>query len=197
MNTIRSPTWTLTGADGRPYQSDVPGVLGGHRGGKRYGRLGCRASLQAIARGGRLSLATVLTLSSCAPVSAQSPPSAQSLPQALYEVTTETGMPNLEENLRYAARTDRRCLDPQDLSTVFWMLRHESLQDCRLQKAAQRDATASYLLVCTGGHGTMGDAQWRFDPESLRGTMTVKLGGKNMTFYQRVVAKPVGRCPGN
>ena len=29
-----------------------PGAFGGHRGGKRYGRLDCRAALQAIARGG-------------------------------------------------------------------------------------------------------------------------------------------------
>jgi hypothetical protein len=26
------------------------------------------------------------------------------------------------------------------------------------------------------------------------GTLNVKLGGKNMTFFQRLTAKPVGRC---
>ncbi len=30
----------------------TPGIFGGHRGGKLYGRLDCRAALQAIARGG-------------------------------------------------------------------------------------------------------------------------------------------------
>ena len=30
----------------------MPGTLGGHQGGKLYGRLDCRAALQAIARGG-------------------------------------------------------------------------------------------------------------------------------------------------
>jgi hypothetical protein len=45
-------TWTLIGPNGKPYQSDVPGALGGHRAGKRYGLLDCRAALQAIARGG-------------------------------------------------------------------------------------------------------------------------------------------------
>ena len=43
---------TLLGADGKPYSSAQPGMLGGHRGGKLYGRLDCRAALQAIARGG-------------------------------------------------------------------------------------------------------------------------------------------------
>jgi hypothetical protein len=44
--------FTLTGPDGRPYASGVPGTLGGYRRGKLYGRLDCRAALQAIARGG-------------------------------------------------------------------------------------------------------------------------------------------------
>ena len=42
----------LIGPDGRPYSSVLPGRFGGHRGGKLYGRLDCRAALQAIARGG-------------------------------------------------------------------------------------------------------------------------------------------------
>ena len=45
-------TWTLIGPDGRPHESPVPGTLGGHRGGRLYGRFDCRAALQAIARGG-------------------------------------------------------------------------------------------------------------------------------------------------
>jgi hypothetical protein len=45
-------TFTLVGRNGKPYPSMVPGTLGGHRGGKLYGRLDCRAALQAIARGG-------------------------------------------------------------------------------------------------------------------------------------------------
>lgn len=45
-------TWTLIGPDGKPYESPVPGTLGGHRGGKLYGRFDCRAALRAISRGG-------------------------------------------------------------------------------------------------------------------------------------------------
>ncbi|MBO1016443.1 metal-binding protein [Achromobacter sp. SD115] len=44
--------YTLLGPDGKPHVSLVPGRFGGHRGGKLYGRLDCRAALQAIARGG-------------------------------------------------------------------------------------------------------------------------------------------------
>lgn len=45
-------TFTLLGADGQPHPSSTPGTFGGHRGGRLYGRLDCRAALQAIARGG-------------------------------------------------------------------------------------------------------------------------------------------------
>ncbi len=44
--------WTLIGSDGQPFVSDAPGTLGGHRAGKRYGRLTCPAAARAIARGG-------------------------------------------------------------------------------------------------------------------------------------------------
>jgi hypothetical protein len=44
--------FTLTGSDGTPYASPLPGIFGGHRGGERYGCLDCRAARQAIARGG-------------------------------------------------------------------------------------------------------------------------------------------------
>src|ERR1700674_158044 len=45
-------TWTLIGADGKPYQSERPGSLGGHRARKLYGLFNCPSALQAIARGG-------------------------------------------------------------------------------------------------------------------------------------------------
>jgi hypothetical protein len=48
----RTRSFTLVGADGASYASLVPGTLGGHRRGKIYGRLDCRAALAAIARGG-------------------------------------------------------------------------------------------------------------------------------------------------
>lgn len=43
-------SYTLLGPDGRSYASATPGLLGGHRRGKLYGRLDCPAALRAIAR---------------------------------------------------------------------------------------------------------------------------------------------------
>ncbi len=53
---LRTPasnkTFMLIGQDGTLHPSLWPGTVGGHYGGKLYGRLDCRAALQAIARGG-------------------------------------------------------------------------------------------------------------------------------------------------
>ena len=144
----------------------------------------------------RIEVAILVAAASTATAAGDRPgrPSMATSPEPrLYDVTTETGMPHLEESLRYAILRQRRCLDPRDLSNVFWMLDDVSLQDCRLEKTAQAEGSARYELRCDGGHGTTGSAQWQIEPEQLRGTLDVKLGGKNMTFYQRVVARAITR----
>jgi hypothetical protein len=44
-------TYTLLGADRKPYESETPGALGGHRGNRIYGTLDCAGALRWIARG--------------------------------------------------------------------------------------------------------------------------------------------------
>ena len=117
------------------------------------------------------------------------------LPPALYEVTTETRMPHLEENLRYSTTQERRCVaQPESLATAFPILNHVSLKGCHLRDESRQGNTVTYLLACEGGHGTTGHATWELSNHQMTGTLHVKLGGKNMTFYQRVTAIPVGRC---
>jgi hypothetical protein len=123
-------------------------------------------------------------------------PLAQQAQPRLYEVITETDMPHLEENLRYATRQERRCLDRHDLSSAFWMLGHVSLRDCRLVKTGEDAGSAGYRLQCDGGHGTTGEALWQFDSDRMTGTLKVRLGGKNMTFYQRITATPAKTAAG-
>jgi hypothetical protein len=120
---------------------------------------------------------------------------AETLPPRQYEITTETLMPHLEENLRYATTHERRCVTHQELATAFPILSHPALQGCRLGREKRLDDIVSYELVCDPGHGTTGNAMWRLGDEQIRGTLYVKLGGKNMTFSQRVTARVVGpRC---
>jgi hypothetical protein len=119
----------------------------------------------------------------------------ESSPARLYEVITETGMPHLEENLRYAVTREHRCLTRDDLASQFPILKSASLADCKLRHESRHGDAISYVLICDGGHGTTGSANWRIGERSMAGTLSVKLGGKNMTFFQRVTAKLVGQCP--
>jgi len=111
----------------------------------------------------------------------------------LYEVTTEIGMPHLEENLRYATTRETSCLTRFD-PFAFPILKHEALKGCNLKYDNHCDETICYVLSCIGQHGTTGEARWRIDSNQIRGTLNVKLGGKNMTFYQRITATQVGEC---
>jgi hypothetical protein len=115
-------------------------------------------------------------------------------PAHLYALTTETGMPHLEENLRYAVTREEQCLGREDLSSAFPILRHPSFAGCALREEDHRDDTISYVLVCEGANGMMGSATWRVGERVIRGTLDVKLGGKNMTVFQRVIGTLVREC---
>ena len=111
-----------------------------------------------------------------------------------YELTTQTTMPHLEENLRYATTTKRQCLTWPQLVTSFPILRHPALAGCSLKNEIRDPVKATYQLICEGGHGTTGAAIWRLGEHRVRGTLDVRLGGKNMTFSQSITAVPIGSC---
>lgn len=119
-------------------------------------------------------------------------------PARLYDVTIETGMPHLEENLRYATTRSQRCLTRNDLASVFPILDHPSLAGCKLSEQSSADDGLVYRLVCESDTQTTGTATWHLGEHVIRGTLDVKLGGKNMTLFQRVTATAIGDClPGH
>jgi hypothetical protein len=135
----------------------------------------------------RVALATLCTAGGL--------PAAEPLPRQRYALTIETGMPHLEENLRYAIRRESRCLTEPGLATAFPVLKQSVLKGCRLASVESPDQRVRlYALQCTGGHGTTGSAHWQAEPGRVLGTLSVKLGGKNMTFFQRITAVPSGGC---
>jgi len=119
---------------------------------------------------------------------------AETVPPQLYEIIAETVMPHLEENLRYATTREQQCLEQKELWSAFPILHHAALKDCRLDRESRQEDAVTYALVCTGGHGTTGRATWLLGGKQSVGTLNVKLGGKNMTFYQRVTARVLGAC---
>lgn len=126
------------------------------------------------------------------------PASAHPFAPRLYEVATETGLPHLEENLRYATTRSKVCLGRPQLATAFPILHHEALKGCKLDHERSAGSSLTMLLSCDGGSKTTGAAEWQVDELGIRGTLDVKLGGKNMTFYQRISGRPIGACaPGD
>jgi hypothetical protein len=73
------------------------------------------------------------------------------------------------------------------------ILEHPALKG-RLIHPTRIEDLLYYDLSCEGTHRTTGQAIWRTDQQSIRGILHVKLGGKNMTFYQRVTAVYQGVC---
>jgi hypothetical protein len=117
---------------------------------------------------------------------------ARDAPQPLlYEIRTSIVMPHLEENLRYASAREQRCLSAADLMRAFPVLEHPALAGCRLVPSG---GSMSYVLACPDASGTSGQATWRAGKRHLSGSLHVKLGGKNMTFEQRVTARALGAC---
>jgi len=112
----------------------------------------------------------------------------------LYEVIAETVMPHLEEGLRYATTRERRCLSEGDLASAFPMLSHDAMKGCALGRETRHEESVSYRLVCQGRQETTGTAQWLLGPDRVTGRLDVRLGGKNMTFSQRVTANRLGDC---
>ena len=115
-------------------------------------------------------------------------------PHLLYEIRTETRMPHLEENLRYADTREQRCLAQDELWSAFPILHHPALQGCMLREESREESAMSYALTCERGNDTAGRAVWRLGSRQIVGTLSVKLGGKNMTFYQRLIANPLRAC---
>ena len=111
-----------------------------------------------------------------------------------YEITAEIAMPHLEENLRYATTRERRCLHGRELASVFPILHHQSLEGCKLGDESRRGDTIRYLLVCASPQVATGVARLDADPGRVAGVLEIKMGGKNMTFAQRVEAVRQGEC---
>jgi hypothetical protein len=111
-----------------------------------------------------------------------------SIRSGLYHLTARTIMPNLEENLRYAETREDRCLQLNNMDTLFPILQHESFAGCRLGDAHRQDNAIIYLLNCRSNQVATGVARLEPAADRISGELNIQMGGKNMTFSQRIEA---------
>jgi hypothetical protein len=104
-------------------------------------------------------------------------------------------MPHLEESLRYATTREQRCLKGDEpAAALFPILQHPSLEGCRLASERRRGDTMRYRLACASPQVATGNARLDAAPGRVAGVLEIKMGGKNMTFAQRVEAVRQGEC---
>jgi len=112
------------------------------------------------------------------------------LPPGRYALTAQTVMPHLEE-MRRITEHETRCLDGEP-GRLFPVLDQPALRGCTLQ--TEGSPSDRYELVCQTTLVATGRARIVVGTRRVKGDLSVKMGGKNMTFSQHVTAEPQGPC---
>ena len=107
-----------------------------------------------------------------------------------YRLQVRISMPNLEENLRSAGYEKALCVSR--VADFFPVLLQPAFDGCRLRNL-QTVGNTVYQLDCPSG-GSSGELKLSPQGKRWRGRLAVKMGAKNMTFSQHVIAEYVGRC---
>lgn len=110
-----------------------------------------------------------------------------------YAITSETVMPHLEEMRRNKVH-ELRCLHKSDPGALFPILRQPAFAGCILAAETRENDQLIYKLLCETIYVATGSARLYIDGDHITGLLRVQMGGKNMTFTQRVVAQRQGPC---
>ena len=122
-------------------------------------------------------------------------PAAEAATQAhSYEVAATMVMPHLDEMRRQVSQ-HTRCVKDDEPSALFPVMDQHALRGCRLgYPKTVADARREYVLVCASARVASGTASIDESGAVLVGQLAVKMGGKNMTFSQRVEARRGAPC---
>ena len=133
---------------------------------------------------------TLLSLCALAPVHAAS--SAYT-----YQIAATMIMPHLDE-MRRQVTQQSRCVKDDVPGGLFPVMEQHALRGCRLDypKSVENadGRRREYVLVCASARVASGTASIAETGQRLVGMLIVKMGGKNMTFSQRVEARRGAAC---
>ena len=117
-----------------------------------------------------------------------------SLVPGLYQVEVRISLPNLPRASPPSVIT--RCITPDDLQSgqAFAILSDNPLKQCALVDYRTTATAALYRIVCDGPN--RGSAVGAFDikANAYRGTITMDMGGKNMTMSESQAGTRIGDC---
>lgn len=127
----------------------------------------------------------ILAVATLTCVGAAADPASALLPAGEYELRAQTYMPYLEE-MRRVVKRERRCLAEDDVRGFFPVLAQPALRGCEPSFPRDREDRRRYALVCRDARVATGAAELARTRDAVVGELRVKMGGKNMTFRQRV-----------
>ncbi len=116
------------------------------------------------------------------------------LPAGEYAIRSNMLMPHLDAMRRIVAE-ESRCLTEDDSRALFPVMRQPALHGCTFGFGASQGEAFQYVLVCQTARVATGTSELTHQGSTIVGNLVVKMGGKNMTFAQRVEAVRTGDCP--
>ena len=116
------------------------------------------------------------------------------LEPGLYDLAEQMVMPHMDEMRRIVTHS-QRCLMTAAPDAIFPVLEQPALGGCVLGYPKLSAERNDYVLVCESARVASGTATLVSHADLMVGLLTVKMGGKNMTFSQRVEARRIGPCP--
>lgn len=114
-------------------------------------------------------------------------------PPGEYRIEAQIDMPHLRDNLKGTDTTDLVCVERA--GDLFPALSNPVFAQCNLGREERLGRDSLRLLTCSGAGGTAGAALVRRDSDEVQAVLVVRMGGKNMTFSQRVQGQRRGTCP--
>lgn len=116
------------------------------------------------------------------------------LTPGLYEVEVRISLPNVAHTA--PAVLTMRCVGTGDLQSgqAFFVLSDNPLKACDLLDYQTSAREATYRIVCAGPNRGSAVASFDMTATTYRGTITMNMGGKNMTMSETQIGRRIRDC---
>ena len=117
------------------------------------------------------------------------------LTPGLYDIEVRINLPYVLEVSPPKRLT--RCLTSSaiDSGQAFFVLSENPIRVCPISDYRATATTAQYRIRCPGANAASAEGEFETTETGYRGTISMQMGGKNMTMSETQVAVRVGTCP--
>ena len=151
------------------------------------------AGLGGIGRGGWWPILAVLVMLSARTIAwAEAQPGA--LAPGLYDIEVRINLPYVLEVS--PPKRVIRCLTASAIESghAFFVLSENPIRACPVTDYRATPTTAHYQIRCPGANAASAEGDFETTATGYRGTISMQMGGKNMTMSETQVAVSVGAC---